>query len=605
MIISIFMTCLVTFLTSDIRMEKVVVTATKRAEPLEETPFFGTSLRRVEIERSGVNDLGELLSSSPFISIRDYGPNSMASISIRGASSSQVLVLIDGERLNNSQSGGADLDKIPLDAVERIEIVRGGYSALHGADAVGGVINIITSRPDGNRIKADIGLGGFGEIKVGAQFHVKYNFLSGMLSLWGFKSDGDYEYVDRFGRRRRRINAGTNRDNLLAKLRCKPYPKAEIEVTGGRFRSRSGDPGMMGYPQPNAFLEDNTGSLSLHLRYDPFRTALRYRSSLIHYFNPDSRYSVDDTHRLRSFELEMSSTPVKLRYLSLLFAAALRREILDSSAVGHRMRDSLGIHLSQEMRLKRITLFGAVRWDMFSDFGSSFSPKAGFKVNLIGPISVKGSLGRSYRAPTFNDLYWPEDAFAKGNQDLKPEISSQAELGLQLSRGRVSGELVLFSSITKGLIQWAPGRGGKWYPQNLAEADVSGLETGLHLKPIGGLLDVRLSYSFTDARDQGGYPLLYRPRHSFGYRLRIGRRLWTILSGRAEGRRFYRKGGGYLDPYHVHDLRVGISFRGIELIFALENLFNERYMLSAGYPLPGRRWSFRVLGDWEGGGINY
>ncbi len=600
MIISIFMTCLVTFLTADIRMEKVVVTATKRAEPLEETPFFGVSIDKMEIERSGVNDLGELLSSSPFISIGDYGLNSMASVSIRGASSSQVLVLIDGERLNNSQSGGADVDKIPLDAVEKIEIVRGGYSALHGADAVGGVINLITSRPSGNKVKVNIGLGDFGEVGGGAQFHVKYGSLSGMISLWGLKSDGDYEYVDRFGRRRLRINAGTDRSNLLAKLMWKPS-KAEVEITGGRFRSHSGDPGMMGYPQPNAFLEDDAGSLSLHLRYDPFKTALRYRSSLIHYFNPDSRYSVDDTHRLRSFEIEVSSTPIKLRYLSSLFAATLRREILDSSSVGHRVRDSLGIHLSQEMNLKRITLFGAVRWDMFSDFGSSFSPKAGFKVNLTGQISIKGSLGRSYRAPTFNDLYWPEDAFAKGNPNLKPERSSQAELGLQFSKGKISGELVLFSSITDGLIQWAPGRGGKWYPQNLAEAKVSGLETGLHLKPLDGLTDIRLSYSFTDARDQEGYPLLYRSRHSLGYRIRIGRRrLWAVLSGRAEGRRFYRKGGGYLDPYHVHDLRIGTSFRSVELIFALENLFDERYTLFAGYPLPGRRWSFRVLGNWGG-----
>ncbi|MCD6506930.1 TonB-dependent receptor [Candidatus Poribacteria bacterium] len=593
----VFIICMA-FLTADIRMEEVVVTATKRAEPIEETPFFGTSIDRTEIERSGMNDLGELLSSSPFISIRDYGPNSMSSVSIRGASSSQVLVLIDGERLNNSQSGGADLDKIPLNAIERIEIVRGGCSALHGADAVGGVINLITSRPDGNGIKVNMGLGDFGEMTGAAQLHVRHSSFSGMISLWGFKSDGDYEYVDRFGRRKRRVNAGTDRNNLLAKLMWKPSPRAEIEITGGRFRSHSGDPGMMGYPQPNAFLEDDAGSLGLHLRYNPFKAAMRYRSSLIHYLNPDSRYNVDDTHQLRSFEVEVSSTPIELRYLSSMFTATFRREVLDSTSTGYHVRESLGIHLSQEAKLKRISLFGAIRWDVFSDFGLSFSPKMGFKVDLRGPFSIKGSFGQSYRAPTFNDLYWPEDAFARGNPNLKPERSSQAELGLQILREKVSGELVLFSSTTDGLIQWAPGKGGKWYPQNLNEAKVSGLEAGLHLKPLDGLLDIRFSYSLTDAKDQGGYPLLYRPRHSFGYRVRIGRKLWAILSGRAEGKRFYRKGGGYLEPYHVHDLRIGVSLKGIKLIFVLGNLLDERYMLSAGYPLPGRRWSFRVSGSW-------
>jgi outer membrane receptor for ferrienterochelin and colicins len=583
-----------------IRMDEVVVTATKREESLKETPFFGTLVERGQIERADVDDLGELLSYARFISIREYGPNSMASISIRGVSSSQVLVLIDGERLNNSQSGGADLDKIPLEMIERIEIIRGGHSALHGADAVGGVINLITSSPVKNRIKIHTGLGAFGRLRGGIGIELRRDALSGLISLSRFKSDGDFEYEDKFGRRRRRINAGTERENLFAKLIWEPRPETTFRLSVGRFRSHSGDPGMMGYPQPTASLDDDTDSLGLYLRYGLGRANLRHRSSSIHYLNLDSKYKVDDTHRLNSYELELSSVPIEFGRSSSLFGVILRRESLNSTSAGDRIRDSLGVHLSEEVKLRGLTLFGAVRWDGFSDFGSALSPKVGFRFALADWASVKGSLGRSYRAPTFNDLYWPEDAFAKGNPDLEPERATSAELGMQISRARLSGSLVLFSSVTEGLIQWAPGRGGRWYPQNLKRAEVTGIETETGLRLLDDLIGLQLSYSLTDARDQDGYQLLYRPTHSFKYRIKLGRRkLWATLSGVAEGKRFYRKGGGYLDPYDVHDLNLGFSARGITITFTVRNLLNERYMLAAGYPLPGRSWHLGISGEWE------
>ena len=133
--------------------EEVVITATRRRQEALDVPRHVTVITTREIERSGARNLGDLLERSSGVRVADYGPEGAIQVlSLRGSSATQVLVLVDGLRAPGSH-GGADLSLIPLEGVERIEIVRGGASALYGADAVGGVVNIITRKQAEGKLK--------------------------------------------------------------------------------------------------------------------------------------------------------------------------------------------------------------------------------------------------------------------------------------------------------------------------------------------------------------------------------------------------------------------------------------------------------------------
>jgi outer membrane receptor protein involved in Fe transport len=130
-------------------LQEVVVTASRAPLDLLRSPSFVTVISQASIEESGAPDLSGVLASQSGIVVNNYGPQGqLKTTSIRGSTSSQVLVLVDGIRLNSSFDGWVDLARLPLDNIDRIEVVRGGASSMWGTGAVGGVINIITKTPD-------------------------------------------------------------------------------------------------------------------------------------------------------------------------------------------------------------------------------------------------------------------------------------------------------------------------------------------------------------------------------------------------------------------------------------------------------------------------
>jgi len=149
----------------DITLEPVVVTATKTERAPEDVTQSVTVITADEIKKSGATTPSEAVRKTVGMTVNEYGPRGANSnLSVRGSTSAQVLVLLDGKRLNSPRTGGYNLSDLPvsLDDIERIEIVRGSSSALYGADAVGGVINIITKKPDKLAFGLNAEIGSYG-----------------------------------------------------------------------------------------------------------------------------------------------------------------------------------------------------------------------------------------------------------------------------------------------------------------------------------------------------------------------------------------------------------------------------------------------------------
>ncbi|MBU1063409.1 TonB-dependent receptor, partial [bacterium] len=229
----------------------VTVTATRGHSLISEVPSSVNVIDKQELELKNPQNLAEALQNVPGVNIKDYGGlGNTKSISLRGSSDSQVLILLDGQRLNSPQSGSVDLNQISLEGIEKIEVVRGGNSALYGSDAIGGVINIISKKadPDKQGISSDFkfGLASFGTYT--AEPSIRFNIKnSGITASYKYlSSKGDFSYTDNYGNPATRVNSDIiSRDYYLGIIHefGDPHYQRNLSLTYKQYNSVQGAPG--------------------------------------------------------------------------------------------------------------------------------------------------------------------------------------------------------------------------------------------------------------------------------------------------------------------------------------------------------------------------
>jgi outer membrane cobalamin receptor len=606
-----------------VRLDDIVISATRAPASMGDISASSSTLPEKRIKSSTAMDLGHLLESTNMVGISDYGPGSMSMASIRGSSAEQVLVLVDGERINNSRSGAVDLSIVPLSNAKRIEVIRGGQSAMYGADAVGGIINIITKQPSDTKAQVWSTLGAYDSLSWGADVSKRVKTISGLLSLSKSDAQSDFPFEDKNGRELIRENADSANRNILGKLKWDISDSIKLRLAGNHYYSDRGDPGPIGQYSPEAIKRDKSNSLSANLEHSvwenfSYKISADKRKNFLRYINPKDPYPIDDTHETDATGAELQFHLWSVSSTPIIWGVSFRNEEVSSTALGDQVRETYSAYIQQEssrnfdgnlLKLNRILFFPAIRWDNYSDFKAGISPKLGFLASFGEnyPLNIRANIGRSYRAPSMNDLYWPPDAFASGNPDLKPEEAYNLDIGAHfyLSKPPMKLGITYFWNSFKDRIQWTPGAEGKWSPQNLSEATSSGIETeaqwNLSLWNIKDLLSFNTNYTFLKTEDMLKRQLIYRPSHSIGYTLRVDTgKYWLQFQGSYLSRRYYTlQNTKWLEPFMKHDIQIG-SERGIwyladvGIIFEIRNIFNKRYQLVADYPLPGREWRVKT-----------
>ncbi|MFC1714020.1 TonB-dependent receptor plug domain-containing protein [Candidatus Poribacteria bacterium] len=619
-----------------VELDEIVVSATRTPATLDSISASSSIVSEKQIQSSTATDLGHLLEKTNLLDILNYGPGGISTASIRGSSREQVLVLVDGERINDSLSGSVDLDTIPIAYAKRIEVVRGGQSAMYGADAVGGIINIITKQPTGTKARAWSTLGAYDSLSMGAEASRRVKTVSGILSLSRTTSESDFLFEDKFGRELVRENADSKKRSVFGKLTWDISDSAILRLSGDHYYSDKGAPGPIGQFTPEANQKDRSIGFKADLEHSPkegilYKLSGYKRDTKLRYVSPQGPFPIDDIHKADAMGTELQVNLFQNTSIPLIWGLSFRNDDIASTAVGDQRRETYSAYIQQELgrdfgnsalSLSRIVIFPAVRWDHYSDFDAGASPKLGVLASFgqFRVVTVKANVGRSYRAPSMNDLYWPPDPFAFGNPDLEPERATNMDAGLhfhvsepsllsQLSMIRLGA--TYFRNSFRDRIQWTPGADGKWSPQNLSEALTTGLETemqaGISLWNMPDLVNVTTSYTFLKAEDMQGRQLIYRPKHALGYALRVGADgLWSQIQGVYRSRRYFTvQNTKWLDPFMSYDLQLGIERRSwsntkIGLIFEIKNLFDTEYQHVADYPLPGREWSIRTSIGMEG-----
>jgi outer membrane cobalamin receptor len=521
-------------------LEPIVVTATRYPEYLKNVPAFTTLLTKENLRSINSLSLSDGLKNVSGIDIKSTGAfGQVSTLSLRGSSASQVLILLDGRPLNYINTGIFNLSDLPSENVERVEIVRGPLSSLYGANALGGVVNIISQIPMETKATGSLSFGTFNTQVYALNLSQSYNKLK--LS-WGAErksSDND------------RKNSNFYNFTTHTKLFFSPSRKINGEVLFNTQHDRMGLPGVVPDPEDipkygsqevySLFdgQKDRNYSLDLTFNFIPqpkqslsAKLYLDHRKMDYHtvYDDYDTTYfdfvkTIEDynykTKTLGGFA--QYSVPVFEKNI-ITFGCDFRKDKLDASQSTHYVPDpvtslsdqtifwtpeteNLGLWGTGSFNFgDRLTLQAGMRLDDHSLYPSEVSPNLGLIFHLNPNHSIHGersrtikfSWGKAYKAPTFNDLFWPDG----GNSNLKPEkgdafevsFNSSTDLGRQNSC-QISTQISLFYKKVKNLIVWLPlGENGQWQPFNVDKYKGRGIEMNLNLK-LDERTDLTLNYS--------------------------------------------------------------------------------------------------------------
>jgi outer membrane cobalamin receptor len=496
----------------------VMVTASRMEEMLFDVPQRSTIIEESAMKEPVVKDAADVLRDYSDVEVNSFGPlGAQTNVSIRGTNANQSLVLIDGRPVNDINNGAFDFSKYPVENIERIEVMRGPASALYGSNALGGVINIITKKPVSRTptLYTKTSYGGYNTFYQGASHglnlgNVGYNVSGNYVTSAGYRDNSDYQAY-----------------NVAVQTFAKPYDRLEIDTAISFHDDHIGIPGA----RPAEGTIARYGNSEVTSTFDRNYNQNFYSSVTTTYAVTDTIHFKNilnyDVQKLRSFQKYDGWDAVNFATFiadndnvfdtstlgydfqldaeifennTLLFGTDFHRDSLSGwtketdNYSGQVMSESKwnphvlkrGVYLQDQWRVvEKLKLNAAVRYDWHQYFYSRWSPSAGLVYDLTPATQVKFSGGNGFRAPTFNDLFWPQG----GNPSLRPEQNWSWEWAVDqqvcANKGNLHAGIVYWE--TKDKIQWFPDNTGWWFPRNMNKQNLLGLELCTDWKPIPAL----------------------------------------------------------------------------------------------------------------------
>ena len=452
-------------------LDPVVVTAARGPQRLSDMTADVTVIGRDEIARAGVQSLAEVLQRQPGIQISmSGGAGSTSAVYLRGVNGNQTLVLIDGMRVGSATAGATALEAIPLDLIDHIEILRGPASSLYGADAVGGVIQVFTRRGDGAPAfngSASYGTYGTGQATAGvggSSGAWRYAIQGGYQGSRGFNAIGnqaDFSYnPDRDG-----YDRGNASANLSYRI------NVEHEVTAQYYYSRLSNR----FDATPGYDDKTTTTVESFALSSTDRLASFWVSRLD--LGQGSDNSVSQTgfgnsgFRTRQNQLTwQNDLTLPVGALSLAYVGLDEKISTDPAfpVSSRRTNSFVGVY---QVRVDPHTLQANLRFDDSSQYGGRTTGALGYAYAFGEGWRALVNAGTAFKAPTFNDLYYP--GFA--NPRLAPETARNADVALDYASGTLLARATVYRNEVKNLIVFGCDADFNCAPNNVAKATLTGL----------------------------------------------------------------------------------------------------------------------------------
>jgi len=626
------------------------VEAVQAAEVPDDPTSFTTTVDPEDF-RGETKRADELIGDTVGVQVRRFGgPGDPSEISIRGSTANQVIVLLDGVRLNTAQTSSVDLSTIPRDLIERIEISRGGGSVQLGSDGIGGVVNVITRRPSARPVtRVAFEAGSFGTFAgslaqsgrlLGTELAIGYD---------GFGTDGDWEFqtkrvlsdgqpIGGDSRTVTRVNNDEQSHSGLLRLARDLGDRARLRFSDSFLWREGGEPGP---DSGGGALEGqsltarrkrlrNVADLYLELaEVTPW--ALNGDLRLYHRFD---RSRFRDPDPVRPFDTDQRNHAAGLRgdvrrglawgptRHDLSLGLDLREDWLRADAFDDPERGTVGVFLQDEVRLleDRLRLAPALRFDKTEGFDAEWIPRFGFVARVRPWLQLRGNVERSYRVPNFDELFIDEP-FVRGNPNLSPEDALNADLGFALRFARIGPvrdawlETAGFYNDIEDSVVFQTVSGALQVATNTGEARVVGMELAAGFGLFGWL---RFSGNWTHLDSEvrrTGAPLPGRADDEWLLRLVLGPEsgLFKLVGERRQtsdiptdpGGNAVVRGRAVWDASAALDLArlpwLGRFVPGSSLLLSVtgRNLGDVSVRDTAFFPQPGRSLAFRI--EWRRG----
>jgi len=582
-------------------LEEVVVTAARMPQPLDQAIAHTTVLNEQDIRNSGAPDVQTLLRSLAGIEVvQNGGLGKQSSTFMRGTNSSHVLVLLDGVRINSATVGISALEHIMLDNIERIEVVRGNFSSLYGSEAIGGVIQLFTRRGRGEpALNAGAGLGSHGAKRVAAGYSGSVDATSFSINAGKHKTRGisavsssivptvnpdkdGYDNTTFSAQVQHAINA----DQLISASVFNARGDSQYDNAFGLTTDRNNT--LSDINKLSLSLEDQL-STAWHSKLNWARGTDDTRDILNDVEN--SRFKTTNDQLVWQNELQLADTQrVNLAFERLVQSVSSDTQYTRGDrSVNSMLASYLGEYGTQQVQLN-------LHQDRYSDFGTVNTGLIGYGLAFADDWRITASASNAFKAPTFNDMYYPLTWGFSGNPNLRPEHSRNNEIGLHYSSGGQRIDAVYFDNHIRDLIAI---NGTFSSMVNINQARINGWELGYAAE--SGDTRLKASATFQNPRDSStGKVLLRRARHHASITVTQNFGSWEASgelqhSGLRHDADINTFAPVTLPGYRVVNLNAHYRIdKSFTMVTRLDNLFNRDYMLTHGYNSPGRTFFVEV-----------
>ncbi|MCP5062935.1 MAG: TonB-dependent receptor [Ignavibacteriae bacterium] len=563
-------------------LDSVIVTATRVPTSFSEIGRSIEVINQKEIRQLPVSTIQDLLEHASGIDVKQRGTEGVqADISIRGGSFEQTLILIDGIKLTDPQTGHHNMNlPVVLDQVERVEILKGQGSRIHGANAFSGVINIITKKNTNNNFQLNLQGGEHSFYKLGVNSSAKLGNTNHHISFSKTKSDG-YRFNTGFENYNFSINNSFNFSNSVINTL---YGYADKDFGANSFYTTR-------FPNQAEKTRTHLAAISADIEFDnfSFTPKIYWRKNEDEFVLDKHNHSFyKNNHETNVYGGELQVTTNVLGEATS-FGIEYTSDKIISNNLGEHQRERKGFFIEQKVNLvKHLNLnlggfvfnYSNLGWKFWPGFDVAYSPTSILKLFV--------NFGRAFRIPTYTELYY-SDPVTKGNSKLQPEESTNYELGINYIIKSVKLNASFFRREGKNLIDYIKETDELWNARNITEVNTNGFEIGaLFGFEKGSFLNkIQIGYTYLnsdkiEAEQISRYTLTHL-KHDLNVKL-----FKKLPFGISQSWTLNYENRISLEDHFTIDAKLTKTFSNLNVFIKVSNVLDEIYEEIPGVPLHGR-----------------
>lgn len=566
------------------KLDSIVISSSRIDLPFKANSRTINIITAKEIRNSAATNVADLLQQVAGVDIRRRGTGgAQADLYIRGGGFDQTLLLIDGIKMDDAQTGHHTMNAaLPIEVIERIEIIKGPAARIFGQNAFTGAINIVTKKKMTNTVSINVETGSFGQINSSATFGNQSKNTSIVAHIGGLTSDG-YRNNSDYNNKNYFFKGIFNKNNqpieVIATFFDKKFGAENFYTTNPTFNE---------YEET----ENSLVGVSTSFITEKFKITPR-----IYWRRGQDMFLLrrDDPGFFRNFHITNKvGLETNVSYTSSLgitgFGVDFSRFSIESNNLGDRVRTMANLFLEHRFKIwNNVDITPGIAFTYFSDFKFNAFPGIDIGIPLSNTLRAYGNIGYTFRAPTFTDLYYSDPA-TSGNPNLQPETAFAQEIGIKYNDDNFSGSITFFNMDSKDLIDYIrPNTGISIFTAaNIAEVSTQGFEFdgayNFDVKNYKQTLNFGYTFLNDNILDQNKDLSRYSLntlKHQFI--TRFSSQLFKSIRQNIIYKHAERAVG---TSYNVWDASILIDFRKFSFTITANNIFNADYIESGFVPMP-------------------